>query len=185
MSNYYYGQSSSSTSNQSESSDSNVETKLITVQAKSSSHPFFRQGSAKGYFIDGKESPSLILRQNVVYRFDQSDSSNTNHQILFFTDANRINSYQTNISKVGIAGSTGAYTEITLSSETTIEIFYQCQNHSLMGSNIKSSTSGNDLLTSSSSNELFDGGAGTDTVIFMGKFSNYSLKMVNDIENIF
>ena len=79
MSNYYYGQSSSSTSNQSESSDSNVETKLITVQAKSSSHPYFSQGSSKGYFIDGKESPSLILRQNVVYRFDQSDSSNTNH----------------------------------------------------------------------------------------------------------
>ena len=67
MSNYYYGQSLSSTSNQSESSNSNVENKLITVQAKSSSHPFFSQGSAKGYFIDGKESPSLILRQNVVY----------------------------------------------------------------------------------------------------------------------
>ena len=174
MSNYYYEQSSSSTSNQSESSNSNVETKLVTVQAKSSSHPYFGQGSSKGYFIDGKESPSLILRQNVVYRFDQSDSSNTNHQILFFTDANRINSYQTNISKVGIAGSTGAYTEITLSSETPIEIFYQCQNHSLMGSNIKSSTSGNDSLTSSSNNELFDGGEGSDTVIFNGKFSNYS-----------
>ena len=179
MSNYYYGQSSSSTSNQSESSDSNVETKLITVQAKSSSHPYFSQGSSKGYFIDGKESPSLILRQNVVYRFDQSDSSNTNHQILFFTDANRINSYQTNISKVGIAGSTGAYTEITLSSETPIEIFYQCQNHSLMGSNIKSSTSGNDSLTSSSNNELFDGGEGSDTVIFNGKFSNYSFTRIS------
>ena len=174
MSSYYYGQSSSSTSNQSESSNSNVETKLVKVQGKSSSHPYFGQGSSKGYFIDGKESPSLILRQNVVYRFDQSDSSNTNHRILFFTDANRINSYQKNISEVGIAGSTGAYTEITLNSETPVEIFYQCQNHPLMGSNIKSSTSGNDSLTSSSNNELFDGGAGTDTVIFTGKFSNYS-----------
>ena len=174
MSNYYYEQSSSSTSNQSESSNSNVETKLVTVQGKSSSHPYFGQGSSKGYFIDGKESPSLILRQNVVYRFDQSDSSNANHKILFFTDANRINSYQKNISEVGIAGSTGAYTEITLSSETPIKIFYQCQNHSLMGSNIKSSTSGNDSLTSSSNNELFDGGEGSDTVIFNGKFSNYS-----------
>ncbi len=174
MSNYYYEQSSSSTSNQSESSNSNVETKLVTVQAKSSSHPYFGQGSSKGYFIDGKESPSLILRQNVVYRFDQSDSSNANHKILFFTDANRINSYQKNISEVGIAGSTGAYTEITLSSETPIKFFYQCQNHSLMGSNIKSSTSGNDSLTSSSNNELFDGGEGSDTVIFNGKFSNYS-----------
>ncbi len=174
MSNYYYEQSSSSTSNQLENSNSNIETKLVTVDTKSSSHPYFGQGSSKGYFIDGKESPSLILRQNVVYRFNQSDSSNTNHRILFFTDANRINSYQTNISEVGIAGSRGAYTEITLNSETPVEIFYQCQNHPLMGSNIKSSTSGNDSLTSSSNNELFDGGEGTDTVIFNGKFSNYS-----------
>ena len=174
MSNYYYGQSSSSTSNQSESDNSNVETKIVAVQAKSSSHPYFSKGSSKGYFIDGKESPSLILRQNVIYRFDQSDSSNTNHRILFFTDANRINSYQTNISEVGTAGSTGAYTEITLNSETPVEIFYQCQNHPLMGSNIRSSTSGNDSLTSSSNNELFDGGEGSDTVIFNGKFSNYS-----------
>ena len=176
---HYYGyahstSSSTSTETQAESNDSNIQTKIVTVQAKSSSHPYFGQGSSKGYFIDGKESPSLILRQNVVYRFDQSDSSNTNNLILFFTDANRINSYQKNISEVGIAGSTGAYTEITLNSETPVAIFYQCQNHPLMGSNIKSSTAGNDSLTSSSNNELFDGGAGTDTVIFTGKFSNYS-----------
>ena len=174
MSNYNYGQSSSSTSTQSESGDSNVETKLVTVQAKSSSHPYFGQGSSKGYFIDGKESPSLTLRQNVVYRFDQSDSSNSNHRILFFTDLNRINSYQTNISAVGIAGSTGAYTEITLKTETPVEIFYQCQNHPLMGGNLKSSTSADDTVISSSNNELIDSGAGTDTVIYSGKFSDYS-----------
>ena len=152
----------------------NIATKIVTVNSKSSSHPYFGQGSSKGYFIDGEESPSLILRQNITYRFDQSNSSNTNHRILFFTDANRINSYQTNISKVGIAGSTGAYTEITLQSETPVEIFYQCQNHPLMGSNIKSSTSNDDTFASSSKNEFFDVGAGTDTVTFSGKFSNYS-----------
>ncbi len=174
MSNYNYGQSPSSTSTQSESGDSNVETKLVTVKAKSSSHPYFGQGSSKGYFIEGKESPSLTLRKNVVYRFDQSDSSNSNHRILFFTDANRINSYQTNISAVGIAGSTGAYTEITLTTETPLEIFYQCQNHSLMGSNLKSSTSASDTVISSSNNELIDSGAGIDTVAYSGNFSDYS-----------
>ena len=172
MSNYSYGQSSS-ISNQSVSNDSDVVTKVVTVQAKSSSHPYFGQGSSKGYFIDGKESPSLTLEQNIVYRFDQSDSSNTNHRILFFTDASRVNSYQINVTQVGISGSTGAYTEITLSSETPSEIFYQCQNHPLMGSNLKSSTSGNDTLISSSNNDLLDGGGGTDTVTFTGKFSDY------------
>ncbi len=158
----------------------NIATKIVTVNSKSSSHPYFGQGSSKGYFIDGKESPSLTLRQNIVYRFDQSDSSNSNHRILFFTDANRINSYQTNISEVGIAGSTGAYTEITLTSETPVEIFYQCQNHPLMGNNLKFSTSGNDTVTSSSNNELIDGGEGIDTIAFNGNFSNYSFTRGTD-----
>ena len=184
MSNYDYSESSSSTSNQSENSDPNVEAKLITVQAKSSSHPYFDQGSSKGYFIDGKESPSLILRQNLTYRFDQSDRSNSNHRIQFFTDANRINPYQINVSEVGIAGSRGAYTEITLNSNTPVEIFYQCQNHPLMGSNIKSSTSGNDSLISSSKNELFDGGAGTDTITYNGNFSDYSFTRTSTSLNL-
>ena len=180
MSDYSYHQSPSSSNTNSESSEDNIETKLVTVQAKSSSHPYFGQGSSKGYFIDGKESPSLILKQNVIYRFDQSDSSNSNHKILFFTDANRINSYQTNISQVGTAGSTGAYTQITLSSETPLEIFYQCQNHPLMGSNLKYSTSGDDLLINHTTNEQFDGGAGNDTVTFSGKFSDYSFKRTSN-----
>ena len=172
---YNYGyQYSTSEETEVLNNNSNIQTKIVTVKPKTSSHPYIGQGSSKGYFIDGKESPSLVLRQNVIYRFDQSDSSNSNHRILFFTDANKVNSYQTNISEVGIAGSLGAYTEITLNGETPVEIFYQCQNHSLMGSNIKSSTSGNDFLTSSSNNDLFDGGTGTDTVTLTGKFSDYS-----------
>ena len=167
-------ESSSSNSTQTASSNSSFETKLITVQAKSSAHPYFGEGSSKGYFVDGIESPSLTLKQNVTYRFDQSDSSNQNHRILFFTDANKINSYQTNISQVGNAGSAGAYTEITITSDSPVEIFYQCQNHPLMGSNIKSSTSGNDTFISTSKNDFFDGGAGADTVTFTGKFSQYS-----------
>ena len=158
----------------SDNTNTNIETKIVTVEAKSSSHLYFGQGSSKGYFIDGQESPSLTLRQNIVYRFNQSDSSNTNHRINFFTDKNRINSYQTNITEVGIAGSTGAYTEITVTTETPIEIFYQCQNHPLMGSNLKSSTSANDTIISSSNNELIDSGAGSDTVAYDGNFSDYS-----------
>ena len=176
--------SSTSKETQSTSNNSDIQTKIVTVKAKSSSHPYFGQGSSKGYFIDGKESPSLTLIKNVVYRFDQSDSSNSNHRILFFTDANKFNSYQTNISEVGIAGSSGAYTEITLNSNTPVEIFYQCQNHPYMGSNIKSSTSGDDLLISSSNDDLFDGGTGSDTVTLTGKFSDYSFTRTSTTLNL-
>ena len=41
--------------------------KIITVQTKSSTHPYFGQGSSKGYFIDGDESPSLTFRKGVIY----------------------------------------------------------------------------------------------------------------------
>ena len=162
------------------SKNANLETKIVTVETKSSSHPYFGQGSSKGYLIDGQESPSLTLRQNVVYRFDQSDSSNRNHRILFFTDVNKINSYRTNVTEVGTAGSTGAYTEITFTGDTSVEIFYQCQNHPLMGSDLKTSSSGDDTLISSSSNELFDGGEGIDTVHFTGNFTNYSFTRGTD-----
>tara|TARA_Y100001968_G_scaffold318848_1_gene349616 strand:- start:360 stop:1580 length:1221 start_codon:yes stop_codon:yes gene_type:complete len=176
MSYYSSGQYTASNSIETENVNDNISTKLVIVKSKTSSHPYFGLGSSKGYFIDGKESPSLTLQQNVVYRFDQSDTSNSNHRIQFFTDANKVNSYQTNISEVGTAGSTGAYTEITLTSDTPVEIFYQCQNHHLMGGNLKSSTSGNDTLKNSSNHELLDAGAGLDTATYTGKFSDYSFK---------
>ena len=122
MYNYSYKENSTITS----SPDKNkIETKNVTVQEKSSFHPYYNSGSSKGYFINGKESPSLTLRKNVVYRFDQSDSSNTNHRIQFFSDPNKINSYTTDVKYVGIPGSKGAYTEITLTSDTPLQIFYQ------------------------------------------------------------
>ena len=116
-------------------------TKTVTVKSKSSNHPYFSQGSSKGYFIDEIESPSLNLVRNVVYRFDQSDPSNSNHQIQFFVDANKSVAYQTDVKQIGIAGTQGAYTEILISEGAPTKIFYQCQNHPYMGSLINLSSS--------------------------------------------
>jgi len=115
---------------------STTETKIVLVKSKSSSHVYFGQGSSKGYFIDGIESPSLTLEQNITYIFNQSDSSNINHRIQFFADANKTIPYQTNVNEVGIAGFEGAYTEITISDRSPLEIFYQCQNHAYMGNRV-------------------------------------------------
>ena len=128
---------------------STSETKIVLVNSKSSSHVYFDQGSSKGYFVDGIESPSLTLEQNITYIFNQSDSSNINHRIQFFTDANKTVPYQTNVNEVGIAGFEGAYTEITISDDSPLEIFYQCQNHAFMGNSIN--WSGNTTHSSSSS----------------------------------
>ena len=115
--------------------------KRVTVNSKSLNHPYFSQGSSKGYFIDEIESPSLNLIKNIIYRFDQSDPSNSNHQIQFFVDANKSVAYQTNVKQVGVAGTSGSYTEILISEKAPTKIFYQCQNHPYMGSQLNLSSS--------------------------------------------
>ena len=60
-----------------------VVNKVVTVNVKTSNHVYSDKGSAKGYFINGIESPRLNLLSGVTYRFDQSDNSNLGHQILY------------------------------------------------------------------------------------------------------
>ncbi len=129
--------------------------KVVTVNFKTSNHVHSNQGSAKGYFINGIESPQLNLLSGVTYRFDQSDISNLGHQILFYKDSEKLNPYNVNVINSGVAGSEGAYTEINLTENTSIKLFYQCKNHSFMGNSLQkinsSYTSGDVVYT----NETF------------------------------
>ena len=132
-----------------------VVNKVLTVNPKTIYHVYSNKGSAKGYFINGIESPHLNLLSGVTYRFDQSDSSNLGHQILFYEDSDKLIPFNINVINKGIAGSEGAYTEITLSSDTSIKLFYQCKNHSFMGNSlqkINSSYTSGDIV---STNETF------------------------------
>ena len=40
------------------------------------------------FLIDGQERPQLTLESGVSYRFDQADSSNTNHPLQFSSNEN-------------------------------------------------------------------------------------------------
>ena len=114
-----------------------VVNKVVTVDVKTSNHIYSDKGSAKGYFINGIESPRLNLLSDVTYRFDQSDISNLGHQILFYKDSEKLSPFNSNVINSGTAGSEGAYTEITLPAETSIKLFYQCKNHSFMGNSLQ------------------------------------------------
>ena len=95
-------------------------------------------GPGNKYYIDGFNgaSPTLNLVEGQTYIFRQSDSSNETHQLRFSTTPNGIwgggVEYTTGVSIVGDAGSLGAYTQITVGTNTPT-LYYYCVNHSGMG----------------------------------------------------
>ncbi len=119
--------------------------KIITVKVgtKTAAHPYSGQGSSSAYFFDGLESPALRLSgtdssYKYYYRFDQSDSTNSSHPLRFYLEADKSTAYTTGVTTNGTAGSSGAYTQIAVDSETPNILYYQCSSHSLMGNHVTS-----------------------------------------------
>src|SRR6056300_552645 len=109
-----------------------VQTLTVTVATKTSEHYRFGQGSSNGYLIDGHEGPVLQLSPGT-YRFDQADSSNSGHPLLFYYDSLKTRAYTTNVTTAGTPGSSGAYTEILIEGATPTPLYYQCSSHDYMG----------------------------------------------------
>ena len=114
--------------------------KIITVKVgtKTSAHPYSGQGSSSAYFFDGLESPAITFSgadssYKYYYRFDQSDSTNTGHPLLFYLEADKSTAYTTGVTTNGTPGSSGAYTQIAVDANTPNIVYYQCSSHSLMG----------------------------------------------------
>lgn len=89
------------------------------------------------FLLDGLSQATLHLQPGRTYRFDQSDSSNSNHPLRFSTTEDGTHTsggaqYTTNVTTVNSAGSTGAYVEIIVN-HATPALYYYCGNHSGMG----------------------------------------------------
>ena len=116
--------------------------KIITVKvgSKTGNHPYPSGGSSSSnaYFLDGLESPALRFSgadssAKYYYRFDQSDSSNSSHPLRFYLEADKTTAYTTGVTTNGTPGSSGAYTQIAVDSETPNILYYQCSSHGFMG----------------------------------------------------
>tara|TARA_Y100000004_G_scaffold38705_1_gene41575 strand:- start:2397 stop:8015 length:5619 start_codon:yes stop_codon:yes gene_type:complete len=113
----------------------------VTVATKTSAHVYSGDGSSSAYFLDGVEAPFIEFKgvDNVTsssanyYRFDQADSSNANHPLRFYLDADKTTAYTTNVTTNGTPGSAGAYTQIAVDEDTPSILYYQCSAHGYMG----------------------------------------------------
>lgn len=137
-------------------SENTTQTLTVTVASKTSEHPY-DGGSSNAYVIDGVEAPYITLTPDTTYRFDQSDSSNSGHPLLFYYESDKTTAYTTNVTTNGTPGSAGAYTEIKATATTPTVLFYQCSSHALMGNRVNFDTRNftgfdSDDLTEGSSN---------------------------------
>ena len=142
---------------------SNTYTELeVKVISKTTNHIYQGTGSGNGYTIDGVEAPFIQLEPGNAYRFNQDDSSNGGHPLLFYLDAAKNNVYSTGVTTSGTPGSATAYTQIVVSASTPQRLYYQCSSHGYMG-NLARTSSTSFADTTSSAILTITGGSITDS----------------------
>ena len=114
----------------------------VTVATKSAYHPYSGTGSSLGYLLNGMESPAFKFTgadsgKKYYYKFDQSDSSNSTHPLLFYLEADKTTAYTTGVTASGTPGSANAYTQILVDANTPNILYYQCSSHGYMGNFVK------------------------------------------------
>jgi hypothetical protein len=108
----------------------------VKVVSKTSAHIYQGTGSGSGYTLDGVESPFIDLKPGNTYRFDQADSSNSGHPLLFYYDPGKTTIFSSGVTTNGTPGSANAYTQIVVSDTTPNILYYQCSSHAYMGSRV-------------------------------------------------
>jgi len=166
-----------------------AQTLEVKVVTKTAAHPEHGNGSGNGYTIDGIEGAYLEFTPGNKYYFDQSDSSNTGHPLLFYEDAAKTTAYTTGVTNnhsTTAPGNSGSYTQIIPTTTTPPVLFYQCSNHPLMGSYVKFGTGTiGDTYSINATQDgdhvdlNLDAASGTDSTVQLNAGSNITLTRDN------
>ena len=81
--------------------------------------------------FNGNSSINLNLSVNKIYKFNQTDSSNSSHPLYITNDSTSQETYQ--FITYGTPGNDNAYTLFS-PNESGVEIYFYCPNHENMGS---------------------------------------------------
>lgn len=79
------------------------------------------------FYIDGASNPTLTFDRGNTYIFDQSDSSNAGHPLVFRNSSSQ--SYTTGVTVTGTAGNAGAQVQIDVASNAPSSLLYACNVH--------------------------------------------------------
>ena len=112
----------------------------VKVATKNSFHRYNGSGHSSGFTLDGQQAPFLELNPGMTYKFDQADSSNSGHPLVFYQESDKTTGYSTGVTTNGTPGSAGAYTQIVTSDTNPTILHYQCSAHSLMGNCMQMNT---------------------------------------------
>lgn len=132
---------------------SSTVTYTVKVATKNAFHRYNGTGSSNGFTLNGEQAPFLEFIPGVTYKFDQADSSNTNHLLKFYEEADKTTLYSTGVTYNGTPGSAGAYTQIVSSDNLPTILHYQCHQQANEGNLIQCNTA-----FDRTKNETIDGG---------------------------
>ena len=144
---------------------------------------FYVKVAGGKFVIDGYSQQALDLGHNITYKFDQSDSSNAvggSHPLRISTTSDGTHGggsalgSSDGVTTAGTPGSSGAYTQIAVTSSTPAALYYYCSNHSGMGGVI--ATTGDEYATTSRGFRQPILGNAIDT---WGNYSNQTVELIN------
>jgi hypothetical protein len=114
-----------------------VDIQVTSSASKTTNHRYTGVGDNRSFLFDGDEAPYIQFVPGKTYRFDQADSSNTNHKLRFYLESDKTTEYTTGVTfGPGQPGAANAYTEIVVTKQTPSVLYYQSENHDRIGNEV-------------------------------------------------